>query len=61
MVHESFILFFQQIDRKYVAMLSQSQGFLEYVVAVLLDERSSLNNQYIFNFMLVFFPKVSLH
>jgi hypothetical protein len=60
-MHESFILFFQQIDRKYVAMLSQSQGFLEYVVAVLLDERSSLNNQYIFNFMLVFFPKVSLH
>jgi len=36
-----------------------SHGFLEYVDAVLLDERSSLNNQYVFQFLYVFFPKVS--
>ena len=41
-------------------MLVQSRAFLEYVVAVLIEERSSLNNQYVFNFMVVFFPKVSL-
>ena len=40
-------------------MLVQSRAFLEYVVAVLIEERSSLNNQYVFNFMVVFFPKVS--
>ena len=49
----------QQIDRKFIQMLIQSHGFLEYVDAVLLDERSSLNNQYIFNFLCTFFPKVS--
>jgi hypothetical protein len=32
---------------------------LEYVDAVLLDERSSLNSDRIFNFLLAFFPKVS--
>ena len=49
----------QQIDRKFIQMLIQSHGFLEYVDAVLLDERSSLNNQYIFNFLYTFFPKVA--
>ena len=43
-----------------MSMLVQSRAFLEYVVAVLIEERSSLNNQYVFNFMVVFFPKVSL-
>ena len=41
----------QVIDRKYVSMLVQSRAFLEYVIAVLIEERSSLNNQYVFNFM----------
>jgi ubiquitin carboxyl-terminal hydrolase 34 len=49
----------QQIDRKYVTMLVQSQGFLEYTEAVLLDERLSLNNSHIFNFLFTLFPKVS--
>lgn len=47
------------IDRKFILMLISSHGFLEYVDAVLLDERSSLNNPRIFNFLLLFFPKVS--
>jgi len=42
-----------------IALLVDSHGFLEYVDAVLLDERSSLNNQYVFQFLLVFFPKVA--
>merc|ERR1719309_1937227 len=42
-----------------VALLVDSHGFLEYVDAVLLDERSSLNNQYVFQFLYVFFPKVA--
>ena len=48
-----------QIDRKYVLMLLSSHGFIEYIDAVLLDERSSLNNFHIFNFLKTFFPKVS--
>jgi hypothetical protein len=39
-------------------MLVTSHGFLEYVDAVLLDERASLNNAHVFNFLLNFFPKV---
>merc|ERR1719266_880181 len=42
-----------------VNLLVDSHGFLEYVDAVLLDERSSLNNQYVFQFLYVFFPKVA--
>lgn len=48
----------KQIDRKFIMMLVTSHGFLEYVDAVLLDERSSLNNSHVFNFLLNFFPKV---
>merc|ERR1719273_1940243 len=48
----------KQIDRKIVMMLVTSHGFLEYVDAVLLDERASLNNAHVFNFLLNFFPKV---
>merc|ERR1712241_907758 len=42
-----------------IDLLVESHGFLEYVDAVLLDERSSLNNQYVFQFLCVFFPKVA--
>jgi len=42
-----------------IALLVDSHGFLEYVDAVLLDERLSLNNQYVFQFLYVFFPKVA--
>merc|ERR1711971_1050107 len=48
----------KQIDRKFIMMLVTSHGFLEYCDAVLLDERSSLNNSHVFNFLLNFFPKV---
>ncbi len=48
----------KQIDRKYIMLLVQSQGFVEYVDAVLLDERSSLNNSHVFNFLFNFFPQV---
>jgi hypothetical protein len=50
---------FQQIDRKFILMLIQSHGFLEYIEAILLDERSSLNNSIIMNFLLKFLPQVT--
>jgi len=43
-----------------IALLTDSHGFLEYVDAVLLDERASLNNQHVFQFLQNFFPKVSV-
>ncbi len=49
----------EAIDRKFVAMLVGSHSFLEYVDAVLLDERSSLNNSHVFNFLLALFPRVA--
>jgi len=42
-----------------INLLVESSAFLEYVDAVLLDERSSLNNQYVYQFLTIFFPKVS--
>ena len=50
----------QQIDRKFILMLIQSHGFLEYMEAILLDERSSLNNSVIINFLNNFLPKVGI-
>ena len=46
------------VDRKFIQMLLQSHGFIEYVDVVLLDERASLNNSHIYNFIQNFFPKV---
>ena len=49
----------EQIDRgKYIQMLLNSSSCLEYIDSVLLDERSSLHNQYIYQFLYTFFPKV---
>jgi hypothetical protein len=56
---EKLELSFQQIDRKFILMLLQSHGFLEYIEAILLDERPSLNNTIIINFLFIFLPKVS--
>jgi hypothetical protein len=39
-------------------MLANSNYFVDYVEAVLLDERSCLNNGIIYNFLSVYFPKV---
>ena len=39
-------------------MLEQSHGFLEYIGMILVEERNSLNNQFIFDFIQTFFPKV---
>ncbi|CAG2061985.1 unnamed protein product, partial [Timema podura] len=54
-------ILFQHVDRKYVSMLTNSNYFVDYVEAVLLDERTSLNVPIVFNFLSVFFPKVASH
>jgi hypothetical protein len=51
-------LYFQYVERKYIAMLVQSNSLVDYIEAVLLDEKSSLNIQLIYNFLFVYFPKV---
>ncbi|XP_034239169.1 ubiquitin carboxyl-terminal hydrolase puf isoform X4 [Thrips palmi] len=48
----------QHIDRKYIVKLVNSNYFVDYVEAVLLDERSSLNIPVIYNFLSTYFPKV---
>lgn len=50
----------QNIDRKYITMLSSNSYFVDYVDAVLLDERSSLAIDPIYEFLVAFFPKVSV-
>ena len=59
---KKYLKIFRNIERSTlntsIALLVDSHGFLEYVDAVLLDERLSLNNQYVFQFLYVFFPKV---
>ncbi|ESO90145.1 hypothetical protein LOTGIDRAFT_164456 [Lottia gigantea] len=48
----------EQVDRNYIKILCSSNAFIDYVDAVLLDERRSLNNQIIYPFFCNFFPKV---
>jgi ubiquitin carboxyl-terminal hydrolase 34 len=47
------------VDRKYITMLANSNYFVDYVEAVLLDERTCLNNPIIYNFLSMYFPKVT--
>ncbi|CAH1163705.1 unnamed protein product [Phaedon cochleariae] len=55
------ILKTQHIDRKYINMLTSCNYFVDYVDAILLDERSALTVDIIYEFLLAFFPKVSAH
>ena len=48
----------EHISRQYVAMLCNCSSFIDYVDAVLLDERKSLNTQIIYHFFCNYFPKV---
>lgn len=54
------ILKAQHIDRKYINMLTACNYFVDYVDAVLLDERSALTVDIIYEFLTEFFPKVWL-
>ncbi|XP_014226620.1 ubiquitin carboxyl-terminal hydrolase 34 isoform X1 [Trichogramma pretiosum] len=49
------------IDKKHIATLLRSNYTVDYVDAVLLDERSSLGVQAIFAFLKTFFPKLATH
>lgn len=40
-------------------MLANSNYFVDYVEAVLLDERTCLNNPVIYSFLSMYFPKVT--
>lgn len=42
-------------------MLTSSNYFVDYIDAVLLDERSALTVDVIYEFLVAFFPKVSAH
>ncbi|KAK5649017.1 hypothetical protein RI129_003909 [Pyrocoelia pectoralis] len=55
------VLRVQHMDRKYSAMLTSSNYFVDYIDAILLDERSSLTVDIIYEFLIMFFPKVSAH
>jgi len=49
-----------QVDKDCVTMLCNCSSFIDYVDAVLLDERQSLNNQHIYQFFCNYFPKVGV-
>jgi len=48
----------ENVDRKYVDMLCSTSTFVDYVEEVLQDERSSLNNSHIHQFLCNFFTRV---
>lgn len=48
----------EQFDKSCIKLLCNSYYFIEYVNAVLLDERMSLNSPIIYQFFCNFFPKV---
>lgn len=51
---------FQHVDRKFISMLTSCSYFVDYIDAVLLDERMALTVDVIYEFLTVFFPKVCL-
>ncbi|XP_050316350.1 ubiquitin carboxyl-terminal hydrolase 34 isoform X2 [Anthonomus grandis grandis] len=55
------ILKAQHVDRKYINMLTSCNYFVDYVEAILLDERLCLTVDAIYEFLMAFFPKVSAH
>ncbi|CAH1127870.1 unnamed protein product [Ceutorhynchus assimilis] len=55
------ILKAQHLDRKYISMLSACNYFVDYVDAILLDERLALTVDVIYEFLTAFFPKVAAH
>ena len=50
----------ENVDKKVMLLLCNNSNFIDYVDAVLLDERPSLNNHIIYQFFCNFFPKVSV-
>lgn len=57
----TFLFLLQHIDRKYISMLTSCNYFVDYIDAVILDERSALTVNVIYEFLVAFFPKVSAH
>ena len=53
-------LFSQNLDRKYLTMLVNTNYFTDYVELILLEERHSLPNPVIFNFLATFMSKVRM-
>ena len=48
----------ENVDRHYVDMLCSTSAFIDYVDELLQDERSSLNNSHIHQFLCNFFTRV---
>lgn len=53
-----FFYLLQPVDSKYISMLTSCNYFVDYIDAVLLDERSALTVDVIYEFLTTFFPKV---
>lgn len=49
----------QKTDKDYIKQLCQSNYLIDYMEAILHDERSSLNNQHIYQFFTFYFKLVS--
>ena len=50
----------EHVEKKYIDMLCRNSSFIDYVDAVLLDERQTLCNQHIYIFFCNYFPRVSI-
>jgi len=48
----------ENVDRQYVDMLCSTSAFIDYVEELLQDERTSLNNSHIHQFLCNFFTRV---
>ncbi|XP_052769790.1 ubiquitin carboxyl-terminal hydrolase 34-like isoform X3 [Mya arenaria] len=51
-------IYHTEVDKNFIKLLCSSTYFIDYVDAVLMDERLSLNNPNIYQFFCNFFPKV---
>ncbi|XP_071053277.1 ubiquitin carboxyl-terminal hydrolase puf isoform X2 [Onthophagus taurus] len=62
-LHSTFFpkLWLENMDRKFISLLTSCNYFVDYVDSVLLDERMALTIDVIYQFIRAFFPKISAH
>lgn len=54
-----YVLYFKGPNLPYLRLLSKNNYFVDYLESTLIEERLSLNNDIIYDFVKMFFPEVS--
>jgi len=59
-LNSACFIFFKGSNLPYLRLLSKNNYFVDYLESTLIEERLSLNNDVIYDFVRTFFPEVTL-